>query len=88
VVEVADGAPSASLLREANWLVVDEESAGAAMRMATANPQLGVLALEGRGSSARLLTPLLPNFDQALPEVPNLSGLFSLFSHVAIEAAH
>jgi len=88
VIEAADGAPSTSLLREANWLVVDEEAAAVATRMAAANPHLGILALEGRGSSARLIAPLIPGVEQPFADVPTLEGLFSLLSHAAVEPAN
>src|SRR3954463_7141039 len=65
VMEASDGAPSAALLREANWLVVDEDSAAEASRMAAANPDMGILALENRGSRARLIVPLLSGLDQS-----------------------
>jgi len=87
VVEASDGVPSAALLSEANWLVVDEESAVEATRMAAVNPDLGILALETRGSRARLIGPQLSGLDQSFFEVPTLSGLFSLLSHSAVELA-
>jgi len=87
VMEASDGAPSAALLREANWLVVDEESATEATRIATVNPDLGILALESRGSRARLIFPQLSGHDQSFFDVPTLSGLFSLLSHPAVEPA-
>jgi len=85
VVEAADGAPSSSLLREANWLVVDEEATGAATRMAATHTHLGILALEGRGASARLIAPQLSGEDQPALDVPTLAALFNLLSHPAIE---
>lgn len=87
VMEASDGSPSAALLREAHWLVVDEESAADASRMAAANPELGILALETRGSRARLVGPQQTGIDQSFFDVPTLSGLFSLLSHPAVEPA-
>jgi hypothetical protein len=87
VVEAADGAPSTSLLREASWLVVDEESAAAATRMAAGNPHLGILALDSRGNSARLIVPLLPGSEQPFVGVPTLDALFDLLLHPAVERA-
>jgi len=87
VVEAPDGAPSLSLLREANWLVVDEDAAGVAARMGGANPHLGILVLDGRGSSAHLLASGVAGAAQPVSDVPTLSGLFSLLSHAAIEWA-
>jgi hypothetical protein len=87
VIEASDGTPSAALLREANWLVVDEESATEATRIAAVNPNLGILALENRGSRARLIFPQLSGLDQSFFDVPTLSGLFSLLSHPAVEPA-
>ena len=85
VVEVADGSPSAALLREATWLVVDEDSAANSTKVASAYPQLGILALEGRGSSLRLLSPLGIAREQELSNIPTLAQLFDLLSHPAIE---
>jgi DNA-binding NarL/FixJ family response regulator len=85
VMEASDGTPSAALLREANWLVVDEESAAEATHLAAANPDLGILALETRGSRARLIGPRQSGLDQSFFDVPTLAGLFSLLSHPAVE---
>lgn len=87
VMEAPDGAPSPSLLREANWLVVDEESAGAAARLGGTNPHLGILVLDGRGNSARLLASGVAGDAQPFSDIPTLSGLFNLLSHAAIERA-
>jgi len=85
VVEAPDGTLSPSLLREANWLVIDEESTASATKMSAANPQLGILVLDGRGSSARLLTPSIPGAAKPFSDSPRLSELFSLLSQAAIE---
>jgi hypothetical protein len=88
VVEAADGMPSSAQLREADWLVVDEESTNGAMRMASANPKLGILALEGRGSRARVLAPAAQGTWQSLSDIPTLSELFTLLSQEAVQYAN
>jgi hypothetical protein len=87
VVEAADAMPSSTVLREADWLVIDEESAASAEKLAATHPHLGILVLEGRGSRVLLLAPSEGSKWQTLPEVPTLSNLFSLLSHVPDRAA-
>jgi hypothetical protein len=83
VIEVADSAPAASILREADWVVVDEDSATTVAKMSASYPHLGILALEGRGSRARVLAPPGHADDwQQLSDVPTLSNLFDLLSQV------
>jgi hypothetical protein len=83
VIEVADSAPAASILREADWVVVDEDSATTVAKMSASHPHLGILALEGRGSRARVLAPPGHADDwQQLSDVPTLSNLFDLLSQV------
>jgi hypothetical protein len=87
VIETADVVPSPSLLREADWVVVDEESVTSAEKLAATHPHLGILVLEGRGSRALVLSPGEgPNW-QTLPDVPTLAYLFSLLSHVPTRQA-
>ncbi|MCC6458262.1 MAG: hypothetical protein IT328_25135 [Caldilineaceae bacterium] len=83
VIEVADAAPAASVLRDAHWIVVDEDSATAVAKMSVNHPHLGILALEGRGSRARVLAPAEHAAEwQQLSDVPTLSTLFELLSQV------
>jgi len=84
-IEAPDGSLSPTLLHEADWLVIDEDSAATAAKMSTTNPQLGILVLDGRGNSARVLTPRIPGEVEPFADVPTLSGLFSLFSQTAME---
>jgi len=88
VIEAADGVPSAALVSEASWLVVDEESAATITRLAATNPHMGILSLENRGSRARLIVPILPGLDQSLLDVPTLAGLINLLSHPVTEPEH
>ena len=80
VVEAADAMPSPSVLRGADWLIVDEESAAEAAKMAAASPGLGVLALDGRGSSARVLSSADGGNWQPLSNAPTLSQLFDVLA--------
>jgi len=80
VVEAADAMLSPSVLRDAHWLIVDEDSATDTSKMLAANPNLGILALEGRGSRARVLAPANQRSNQSISEVPTLSQLFGLLS--------
>jgi hypothetical protein len=70
-------------LREADWLIVDEEAETEAMRVASSFPRLGILSLDGRGSRARVLAPRARVSQQSLSEVPTLSQLFELLSQEA-----
>jgi hypothetical protein len=82
VVEATDSNPTPSTLKQADWLIVDEESAGEAENLTTSYPQLGILVLEGRGSWARVLAPASHAEQHAVSEVPTLSILFELLSQV------
>jgi hypothetical protein len=79
-VEAADSLPTRAILQEADWLIVDEEAATEAAKLSANYPNLNILALGGRGGSARVLTPAVQNKRQQLSEVPTLSELFSLLS--------
>ena len=80
VVEAADAMPSPSVLRDASWLIVDEESAADAAKVAATSPGLGILALDGRGSSARVLTSANGGSWQLLSNAPTLSQLFDVLA--------
>ncbi len=80
VVEVTDAMPSPALLRDANWLLVDEGSATEAAKLAATYPHLGILALEGSGIRARVLVPKALANHQFLSTIPTLSQLFNLLS--------
>ena len=82
VVEVTDSSPSPATLRQADWLVVDEELAGEADNWTASHPHLGILALESRGSRARVLAPATYADQLAISDVPTLSLLFRLLSQV------
>lgn len=83
VIEAADSPPTMATLREADWVVVDEDSATAVTKMSANLPNLGILALESRGSRARVLAPAehAENW-QHLSEIPTLSTLFELLSQI------
>ena len=80
VVEAADAMPSPATLRDVDWLIVDEDQATEAAKLAASHPKLGILALEGRGISARVVAPVDATH-QSMFEVPTLAQLFGLLSH-------
>jgi hypothetical protein len=85
VVEATDALSSSSssrdeVLRDATWLIVDEETATDAEKLAPTYPNLSILALDGRGSRARVLAGTEHGGQQSLSEVPTLSTLFDLLS--------
>jgi hypothetical protein len=82
VVEATDSNPTPSTLKQADWLIVDEESAGEAEKLTASHSQLGILVLEGRGSRARVLAPASHGEQHAVSEVPTLTTLFELLSQV------
>jgi len=82
VVEATDSNPTPSTLKQADWLIVDEESAVEAEKLIASHSQLGILVLEGRGSQARVLAPTSRGEQDAVSEVPTLSTLFELLSQV------
>jgi hypothetical protein len=82
VVEAVDAMPSPALLGEADWVVVDEESSSDVASLTAAHPHLNILALERRGSRARILAANAPSGWESLAEVPTLSTLFDLLSNV------
>ena|SRR6188472_3345658 len=85
VVEAVDAPPSPSLLRGADWLIVDEESAKDATKWAVNSPHLGIVALEGRGNSARIIASA--GNSASISSVPTLAELFSLLAQPAVEVA-
>jgi hypothetical protein len=87
VIEATDSTPSPSVLSEADWVVVDEEAVTDASRMAAAHPYLGILALEGRGSRARILAPAAHTGWQQSSDVPTLANLFEMLSQVPTRQA-
>jgi hypothetical protein len=69
--------PSPSLLHDADWLIVDDEGAAEAVKMLDTYPDLGILALEGRGRNIRVLAPAAwaewrPADGPTLPQLFNL----------------
>ena len=84
VVEVADAMPAPSIIQDADWLVVDEESANDVLQFTGKHPNLGVLALEGRGSRARVVGPATAGKWEPVAEVLTLAQLFELLSHEAV----
>lgn len=80
VIEAADAMPSATILRDAAWLIVDEDTAMDAAKIITAHPHLGILSLEGRGSRARVLAPSSLASGEQISDVPTLSALFNVLS--------
>jgi hypothetical protein len=87
VVEAANGTPSPTLLRDAQWLIVDEDSADEAAKLNAAHPHLGILALDGRGSRARVVAPNVRGSGHGYSDVPTLSQLFSILSQSVPEEA-
>ena len=87
VVEVADAMPTPSVLQNADWLVVDEESVNDISQFTSKHPHLGILALEGRGSRARVVGPATAGQWEPVAEVPTLAQLFELLSHEAVAAS-
>lgn len=87
VIEATDAMPSPSVLAEAEWLVVDEDSATEAAKMAAAHPYLGILVLEGRGSRARVLAPAAHSSWQKTSDVPTLANLFEMLAQVPAREA-
>jgi hypothetical protein len=87
VIEATDGTPSPSVLLEADWVVVDEEAASEAAKMAAAHPYLGILVLDGRGSRARILAPAAHSNWQQTTEVPTLAILFEMLTQVPTRQA-
>lgn len=85
VVEAVDAPLSSSLLRSADWLIVDEESATEATKWVSSNPQLGIIVLDGRGNSARVIASRSEG--AALQSVPTLADLFSLLVRPTLEPA-
>jgi hypothetical protein len=81
VVEAGDAVPAPALLDEADWIVVDEDSAEAVAELPANHPHLGILALEGRGSRARVIAPASKADEwQQQSAVLTLSTLFELLS--------
>jgi hypothetical protein len=87
VVEATDGTPSPSVLSEADWVVVDDDSSSQAAKMAAIYPHLGIVALEGRGSRARILAPAGHTHWQDTSDVPTLATLFELLAQVPAREA-
>jgi hypothetical protein len=82
VIEAVDAMPSPTLLAEADWVVVDEEHISDVAKLSAVHPHLSILALESRGSRARILTANAPSGWQSLTEVPTLATLFDLLSNI------
>lgn len=78
IIEVSDGLPSGKIIRDAHWLIVDADMTNDATKLAAANPNLRVLALDGRGNQAKILAPAAEA--QAPTEIPTLAQLIDLLS--------
>lgn len=87
VVEAADAMPSSSVLRDADWLIVDEETTSQAAKLASSNRHLGILALDSRGSRARLISPIGEAAKHTFSEAPTLNELFDLLSQGVAQQA-
>jgi hypothetical protein len=85
VVEAVDAPPSPQLLSSADWLIVDEEAAKEATKWTAEKPQLGIIALDGRGSSARIVAA--GSGGVTLSSVPTLAELLSVLSQPVRELA-
>jgi hypothetical protein len=79
VIEAADGIPAASALRDAHWLIVDEDMLPTTKELTKSLQGLGVLAVDGRGGRVKLITPA-PSQGQRLSDAPTLSQLIQLLS--------
>jgi hypothetical protein len=88
VVEATNGMPTTAVLRDAHWLVVDEEMAAEAVKLATTHSRLGILALDGRVGRVRLVAPSNHGDKPQYSEVPTLSELIQLLSqeHLVADA--
>ncbi len=80
VVEVTDSVPTAAQLQNVDWLIVDEETAAAAARVATAQPTVKVLALEGRGTRVKVLEDGRSSEWQVLSSAPSLDDLVGILA--------
>jgi len=85
VVEAGDAMPSPSVLNNTDWLIVDEDTVSGAAKLANSYPQLGILAIEGRGSRVRIIAPAARAQENASVEIPTLSQLFDLMSQVVAQ---
>jgi hypothetical protein len=88
VVEATNGMPTTAVLRDAHWLIVDEEMAAEANKLASAHSHLGVLALDGRGGRMHVLALSEQAGQPEFSEVPTLSELIRLLSqeHLVADA--
>ncbi len=82
VIESADPAPAASVLRDADWVVLDVESASEAASLTAEHPRLGILVLEGLGSHARVVAPASRANQELTSDSLTLSSLFNLLAKV------
>lgn len=82
VVESTDAAPAASVLRDADWVVLDVESASEATSLSAEHPRLGILILEGLGSHARVVAPASHTNQELASDSLTLSSLFNLLAKV------
>ncbi len=82
VIEAADPAPTASVLRDADWVVLDVESASEAASLTAEHPRLGILVLEGMGSRARVVAPASHTNKELTSDSLTLSSLFNLLAKV------
>jgi len=80
VVEVGDGMPTAAVLREAQWLIVDDDMIPATTELTKSLPGLGVLSLDGRGGRVRVVASNRNRDQQSLSDAPTLSQLIQLLS--------
>ena len=76
VLEVTDALPTASALNDAHWLLVDEDSAIDAKDLATAHPNLKILAFKGQGAHMHRLDKA--GSASAQVESPKLDDLMRL----------
>jgi hypothetical protein len=87
VVEANDLTAASNLIKDADWLIVDEEATDNLHNLMRVYPNLAILALDGRGSRARLLAPRSSTHEesgeQAIRDVPTLAQLLELLAHRA-----
>lgn len=72
---VMDTIPSAAAMQDVDWLIVDEDTAASAAKVATANPDLKILSVEGHGHRLQFLADVSPARWELLSSAPSLEDL-------------
>jgi hypothetical protein len=85
VTAVTDSVPAATVLEDVDWLIVDEETAASAVKVATANPDLKILSVEGRGHRLQYLANASPARWELVSSTPNLDDLVGILTQHTTE---